>query len=308
LIETYKKIQKAEIFDSIELKNIYAAIQKFFYEYISWNYFFSKVKINGVIIIAHYHREGFILACRRNGIKILELQHGLIAKEDIFYVFPEQVRAVVDRSLFPDKIFVFGKYWADVLKDGYEFHSNNVKILGYYPSVGKIISHSDKEKIEKLVKGKISVLLTTQKFLHDFFIDYVKKHFSQLTDDRVVVVKPHPGENIAIYNELNLLKNIHVLEFDLGLLLSNTNYHLTIFSTTVFDALRYNKVSACIGLDQFEDYISSITKLGIAKRIEINQNPFDFFHAQQFQLSVNESEIFFAPPDYNALLTELNLN
>ena len=41
-------------------------------------------------MICHYHKE-VIYAAKKLNIKIIEYQHGLIAKSDIFYNFPNEI-------------------------------------------------------------------------------------------------------------------------------------------------------------------------------------------------------------------------
>jgi hypothetical protein len=58
--------------------------------------------------IVHYHNEGKALAFKRKDIKTIELQHGLIAATDVFYVFPPQTKSIINKALFADEIWVYG--------------------------------------------------------------------------------------------------------------------------------------------------------------------------------------------------------
>ena len=61
-------------------------------------------------MISHYHHEGLIFAAKFLNIKIIEYQHGLISRNDIFYDFPKYIKNNYKDCLFAHQINVFGEF------------------------------------------------------------------------------------------------------------------------------------------------------------------------------------------------------
>ena len=113
-----------------EFASVQIAFDIFFNEYRAWNFLLKFLNQKKIIIISHYHHEGAILAMKRQNREIIELQHGLISSNDIFYCFPEAILSVRERALFPQKICVFGSYWKKVLLKGNEFQADQIIEVG----------------------------------------------------------------------------------------------------------------------------------------------------------------------------------
>jgi hypothetical protein len=60
----------------------------------------------------NYYERIAIEACKRLGIPVIELQHGVIGPFDLCYVFPKHVPL----RCFPDYLFVYGTYWRTCLE------------------------------------------------------------------------------------------------------------------------------------------------------------------------------------------------
>ncbi len=273
---TYFRIVDAKIFTAEELFNIRVAINAFFKEYRLWNFILNGTAIRCALFDEHYHREGFILALKQRGIKAIELQHGLIAHEDIFYVFPKQVQKVAARAIFPDKILTYGEYWSDILYTGSEFRPEQIDILGLYQEIN---TYADPEKVKELnefLNGEAFVLVTTQTFLHQSFVNYV----DWLADDLKaksslvkIVVKLHPSERPEEYKALLKHANVLVFNCNTEYLLSQCKWHISCYSTTLFDATKYGCDNFSIPIESCMDYIEAFVKGRISKLIEPGKNP-----------------------------------
>lgn len=257
-----------------EYLDIQIACFLFFVQYLKWDYFFKNKLILKAIIEQHYHREGFILACRKHGVGVIELQHGLIANEDIFYVFPYQVSGVIDKALFPDKIFVFGDYWKQVLLNGCEYKDEQIINSGYFQYKKNAVNQLLFSK--EAVKNRI--LITTQYSIETYFIEYVKKISPLLDHNWEIILKPHPVENTNTYAELSTLTNVKIMQGDLDCLILNCEFVISIFSTTIFDAVRLNKVAFSLYFPLFSDYVNGIIESGAAYLLLPEDNPVERFN------------------------------
>ncbi len=291
ILETFCRIKKSGIFSRNELANIQFAFHRFFFQYKTWNAFLKLLpELKKSYFVCHYHKEGQILALKRNNIEAIELQHGLIAEQDIFYVFPKEVGAVKDRALFADKILVYGQYWKDVLLKGAEYSSSQIKIIGYYLYNDFSNYSSQKKYLKDLIGDKDVILITTQTFIHSHFIDYtlsLAKNITETKRNAIILLKPHPSENIETYS--GVFSNsgcVKVVDNPLPLLLQISNAHVSIYSTTLYDSLRYRVKNYVYKVKEFEDYVNGIISSGVAEEIELGQNPLD-----RINLSKSDNEL-----------------
>ena len=275
---TYLKIERCQVFDSNELFNIRVAINKFFDEYRFWRFLLIKSRVKFALFDEHYHREGFILALKRKKIGAIELQHGLIAPEDIFYVFPQQVAKIRERALFPEKIFTYGTYWSDILKKGFEFSPSQIDVLGAYQEINTYLSLEQKKQMDHFLNGSSFVLITTQTSLHSYFVAYARWLSGDMlkkAKDVKIVVKIHPSEKMDDYMDLIEIENVRVFPFNTEYLLSRCSWHVSCYSTTLYDATKYNCNNYSLLIEQCKDYIDTFVNEGISTGINSDQSPLD---------------------------------
>lgn len=258
-----------------DLFNVSCAFHVFFGQYLVWRRIIDKVKPENLWFICHYHNEALIMAARDYGVLIHELQHGLISPTDIFYCMPESVEQVRDRALFPDDIWTFGDYWSKLLREnGSEFSDSSVKEGGYYLFEPDAAPDEELRSIRQ--ENKTIWLITSQTKLSANYVEYILNVHDQVTErGGLLLLKPHPNENIANYDSVRHLKSLRIItNKSLGQLFGIADAHITIYSTTVFDALRYGFLrNYCINIPAQKDYIDHFLQLGVAKLIEITELP-----------------------------------
>ena len=276
LKNTYRNIENLQVFNINELYNIRVGINKFFDEFRFWNFILKNKAIKIALFQGHYHREGFILALRRHKIASVELQHGLIANEDIFYIFPPIVKTVAARALFPDKIFTYGSHWAELLRKGAEFRDDQIDVLGVYQELNNFVSNRDRDNLDKFLGNDPMILITTQTFLHEEFIEYIIWLSNDLIKKSIkakIVVKNHPSEKSVVYQKINSLKNVKLVSMNTEYLLSRCIWHVSCYSTTLYDATRHRCKNFSLLISKYADYVESFVKSGISALINKNENP-----------------------------------
>lgn len=301
LLELKKKttqMRKSKMWLRSEQENINIATFIFLTEYYKFDLLFKSMKFEVAIIDGHYHYEGFILACKRHNITVVELQHGLISKEDIFYVFPNQVSDIIEKALFADYIFVYGQYWKNVLLTGCEYKEKQIEILGYY--------HYQIDSISgKFENKKPYILITTQYSVEMYYIDYIKFLSSKLKDDWHLIVKIHPVESMSIYSELTYLPNVSVVDESLDLLIKDCEFLISIFSTTLFDAVRNGKLAFSLNLDLFKDYVDDVVSTGAIHLLQPWDDPVAKYYALRDSQTVNNIKLYYEDYSYNSSLDRL---
>ena len=274
---TFKRIKASKIFNEKELHNIAFAFQNFFNQYKTWSRLLDQLNPSLMFCIVHYHNEGKMLAFKRKGIKVIELQHGLISTKDIFYVFPAQVKAVVDKALFADEIWVYGNYWKEVLSRGAEY-SHHTKVAGYY-LYDQFEGYADAAReIDLFASRNQLILITTQTFLHEPFVAYIKWLNNDILKRKLpfkILVKNHPLEKKEHYQSLEKEELVKIVNYPLPVIFKQVCMHVTIYSTTLYDGARAGVPGFSLYCEPQKDYIEEILKSGVAVALQPNQNPID---------------------------------
>jgi hypothetical protein len=306
LKKNYELLKSLHIFSKSELKVIRTGFELFFQQYRAWSYLFDNTNLQAAIVTVHYHKEGLIYAAKKRNIKIIELQHGLIAEEDIFYLLPEKVKSVVPKALFADYILTYGKAWRERLLKGVEYSESQIKVLGYYHYNTNNYTEQE-QKIEEISKQKKIAVLTTQTYMESTFIDYVKLIKHKIPNNYVLVIKPHPAENKLLYkqafeNETNILLYTGALDF----LLSKATFNVTCYSTTVFDAMRFGIKSFAINFDKYSDYVLGLSNDNLVAVVEPNQSFFEC--VGNLHLISNNLDDWYSNYDVNVLKKLVNID
>lgn len=274
---TYKNIKQSGIFNENELQNIAFAFQNFFNKYKVWSRLLEEVNPHTMFCIVHYHNEGRALAFKRKGIKVIELQHGLIATKDVFYVFPSQTKSIINKALFADEIWVYGNYWKKVLEFGAEYF-NKIKIAGYYLYDNFGGYNAIEKEIDDFAAGHKLIIVTTQTSLHQAFIDYTLWLMNDIKQRNLpykILVKTHPLEKQEHYAILHQTEGVKLVNQPLPILFKKVQLHVTIYSTTLYDGARAGVPGFALHNEQYIDYIEEIIQSGVAFPLSLQQNPID---------------------------------
>lgn len=303
LQQTFNTWKQQTRFSAQELTYIKRALELFWEQSLVWEFLADHFRSQWAILTCHYHKEGQILALKRKGIKVIELQHGLIAPEDIFYVYPEKVASVTSRALFADEIWTYGTYWREVLLNGSEYKPQQIKVLGYYLYEKQKRNQAFIHSIRERTDGAPVLLLTTQFRLFQTFIDYVQWLSQDMIAKNIqglIIVKPHPNNREGTFEELSTLPNVLISRDDLYDLFASSDMHVSIYSTTLYEATRLGLTNFSLYVESCKDYINSILASGIARKLEWGINPFELTVDQDHTV---QSETYFAPfqwPDLEA--------
>ncbi|MGL4599800.1 MAG: hypothetical protein ACRCYO_19905, partial [Bacteroidia bacterium] len=280
-----------------ERLSVRAAFQKFFDEYRGWKRIFQLAKPKQVFFTMHYHREGFLLALKRAGAKSIELQHGLIAPEDIFYVMPKFIRTIRDRALYADEIWVYGEFWKQRLLQGGEYGEKEIRVIGWYPRIAVTHDSPEQDALKKFIGTKKCVLVCTQTSLHEFYrplIAALAETIQKANHDAVILVKPHPHETTALYQELETYSNIKIAQGPLDDFFKLASVHASIYSTTHYDAQRHGLRSFAWSVPACSDYVQAVIESGVAESLNEGEDIL-----ARMQTTENQSKIaathFYAP-------------
>lgn len=306
VIGIVKRNNSFHYYTTYEKKHILSALHIFFEDFRFYYQLFKGQNIERLIFICHYHNEGLLAAAKALDIFSIELQHGLIASNDLYYVYHEQFAGSVQNAFFPDRILVYGQYWKGILEKGCEFRPKQILIGGDY------LFRLNQRQTTSEQKENV-ILVCAQKTLHEDYVGYgrmLAQHMKHHPDWKVIV-KLHPLEkNKEEYHELlNYGFEIVDLEWPLDVLLTRCRIQISIYSTTFFDAVGYDVVN--FSLQHFgasSDYAADMVTEGVALPLQVDQDPVRAYHeVRMHQPAVLGRDAVYAPFDRGAFIDMLKL-
>ncbi len=212
-------------------------ISKKYYEKI-----LNKIRPKVIIEVVSYGFSRYLFneLAKKRGIKIIELQHGVIGKYQIAYNFYRKR----ELETFPDYIFLFGEYWKNNTR--FPLEVDKLIVTGFPYFEGKLQKllknsrrNSKKENILFISQGTIGKELSKLAIKLDKLIDCKKYN---------IVYKLHPGEYDRWEGEYPWLKksNIKIVDNNkknLYYYFSKCNFQVGVYSTAIFEGLSFNLIT-----------------------------------------------------------------
>ena len=280
------KITKAYPQLNLSERRVKGIASTFYALYYSSRLFLWFIEPREVLLVCHYGREYFIAACKDRKLKVTELMHGRIDKAHPNYNYPAHVRGLLQSSMFPDRLAVYGEYWKNQIIEGNLFSEDQIIVIGYYLKVPDV-------RQEVILKSNKKAILITSGWpaARDIY-EYISFLKERLNKNRYeVIIKPHSGDDPTYYDELLDPGFIEITNKDVYQLLNEVSVHISVLSTLLYEAIRYNIPNYVLLVDQFRIESQTTIDSGVAYPLEKTQLP-------DFNLKPNvPSEHFFA--EYN---------
>ncbi len=286
-----------------------AALSVFFESFHGYYTLFKANEVRVVVLTCHYHNEGLIAACKLLGIRCIELQHGLIARNDLYYVYPESIAPYRDRALFPDKLVVFGAFWKKLLAEGHEFTSDQIVIGGNY----SLDQHRIHEAGDASVRQNAILVCTQKNMAHDYlpYLDRLQALLEQHQPDWKLWIKLHPKEkDPAAYDRYREAAQCTVYsdELPLSALLAAARIQITIYSTTLFDAIGTGIMNFALqAYGESRDYAREMLDHRVAYPLQFNDDVIERYHYhEQHPKAMASRDDLYAPYDETRLVSLIN--
>ncbi len=208
---------------------------RFWAEYLVFNKIIKCFQVERIFVNCSYSYFGYIYACKKNNVQVIEIQHGLINESHDNYIY----KTSQNPDLFPNEIYVFGNNIKDLLlKHSSLYQAHQIKIIGSNALnlYGKI-NYTPDEHIRLLRNKYDKIVLFTGQFTVD-------KQSLQLVDDMQKESKDicflflaRKKNEIREYKKL--FKNVIFYEGDNKFysLVKQVDFHATVYSTTFLESL-----------------------------------------------------------------------
>jgi len=293
------KAQKSGLFTVSELLYLKSCFHVFYDEFRFYYSLFKGKGARKVVFTCHYHKEGLLAALNVLDIESVELQHGLIAVNDIYYVYPDQYKTALSTGLFPDRIGVYGEKWKELLLRGCEFTENRIHVIGEYYEPGK-------KEFPHLAKENL-IVVCSQKNLDGDYLTYLKSLDTKLSNHPGwrATVKLHPLEKHRDRYLQSSFEHIDIEDANVSIkeLFAKSRIQISIYSTTFFDALGYEVFNISIQNYGYSmDYASEILSMGVAIPCDFNDDPVELYLKERDTYALPNRNDFYAEAEPGALL------
>jgi len=224
--------------DPVCLRKINTIIKKgwieFIFTYSAYRilFFFATNASELVMVDAYSSRAGLIAAAKKSGLKVLELQHGVIGEYHLGYSYPSSFNL----EYLPDELLVWSGYWKGEIEAVWP---GNISIFpNYY-----LLEQKEKYKNQHERSANSIVVLsqgTISRQLSKLILDNIK-HLSKYK----IYYKLHPSEvdnwqSDVSLRMLNKCASFSVVESaDLFSLFAKCEYQLGVYSTALFEGREF---------------------------------------------------------------------
>lgn len=203
-----------------------------------WRALLRHLRPRVVVLVVGYGNEIPIEACQSLGIPTVELQHGVISRQNLGYHFP---LPGCQKQLFADHLFTFGDFWRTAAS--FPIPRDRVVSVGF-PYL------DERRRAHQGVRRRDRALFLSQRSigarLSRIAVD-VARHPDRRGE---VVYKLHPGERATWREDYPWLLDapLQVLETDephLYELCAGSTLQVGVYSTALFEGLAFG-LSTCI--------------------------------------------------------------
>lgn len=252
----------------------------------------NKLKPKLIIETVNYNSGTMALnyIARKFSIPIVELQHGLINKFHLGYIYFSSQNQ--KNKILPNKILVYGDFFKKCISGASNaFSPEEIKVVGFLRLNNFLKENqSKKEIIRRELRDKLGInndnfliTITSDMYSSVFLINFIKNIIPLLGEKITICIKLHPMDNEKkereIYKEITDSFHIKILTddiVDLYQLLVSSDMHVTIYSTVFFECLALGVPNIIIDAD--EKFSSIFPEIADRKEIIKVDNPDDFIN------------------------------
>jgi hypothetical protein len=227
----------------------------------------KRFKPKAAFFVCYYTHMGYIKALNENGIKVIEVQHGVINKShEAYSVFKK-----IDSSFYPNYIFTFGEIEKNIFNESNYFIDNqNVIPVGHFYLDFLVNGYTPDGKLKTITdQFEKSIAITSQNHyieakLIDFIIETAKLNASIL----YVFIPRTLGKTAEEYG---FPKNVFIADWlNCYEIIAQTDFHSTVFSSCAIEAPSMGKQNILINLDALSKmhFGSVLTNEKVTKFVE----------------------------------------
>jgi hypothetical protein len=264
--------------------------------------FIEKVEPSLLIVVNAYGYTHFVHSARLLGIRVVELQHGVISPYHMGYHYPNVKPGTLEA--FPDQVLTFGDYWCSAA--AFPIPKGDIIASGF-PYL-----EAQTNEYSRLNRNKRQILFVSQKVIGKQLAEMAVEVAKRLPNYDIVF-KLHPKQYRFWSDELTCLAvnkpgNLLVVGDDgptLYELFAMSASQVGVFSTAIYEGLWWGLQTIILGLPGWE-YMQRLIESGAAL-LGSNSDEIIQYIIENGETNVNIEEIF-KPNAVNNIIAALNAN
>lgn len=229
----------------------HVTLYPFIYKY--YRKLFKKLKPSIIISVGRGIKRIYTLkAAKDMGIKVAEVQHGIITKAHQLYNYSDVVGNNKEfKTYLPDYLLTFGEFWNNNMRDPTK------KVIIGSPHFTEMVKRFADIQYRNMKEKYI--LFVSQGTLTKVFVELAKDLVKKISKNGYkIIFRLHPGEVPfeERYEELYCLDNIEVdKNGDIYELIYKCDCIVACYSTTIYEALAFKKPTFIIDNQWSREYI-----------------------------------------------------
>lgn len=243
-------IRGHEVFNKIKeetgvVMSMDAFLLKFYAQYKIGKLLVKIYKPKALFLTVTYTNIGYIRAFKEAGVKVVELQHGLIAKEHTDY----NVYKDIDSRCYPDYLLTFGEYERSIFGN-HNFYISNDRVLPighFYLDYIDNLNFQDTQFQGLVSSYKRVIAVTSQNNLEDQLLQFLFEACQLLPETAFIFVHRRTRE---YYDRYDFPRNLIFADWlNCYQVMVLADLHTTMYSTCAIESLALGKANVLINIE-----------------------------------------------------------
>jgi hypothetical protein len=274
--------------------------------YRSYYRLIKKISPKVIVEVVGHTFERMVLneIASKMGITTIELQHGVIDKNHIGYIYPKGVSI----PQFPNRILLFSDYWKGHMQCPIP---NDALIATGYPFFERRVEELDKRTSQDNSRKKNTIMFISQPTLGQELANLAIELKNRLEKDYKVIYKLHPSEYLYWKETYPNLTNSEVevidndKDYDLYELFALSGVQIGIYSTAIYEGLGFG-LKTFIYKRGYYEAVEDLIRMGYACYVESADDVIDKLDIISSERSIVRDELWKTDSLHN-ILKEINL-
>lgn len=239
---------------------------EYFVSYALYNLVFSWFRRTKEIVLVdgYSSRAGLISAARKRGIRVTELQHGVLGRYHLGYAYPYGA----DKSCLPDELLVWSEFWEKELDNVWP---TKITIYGY-----KYLKDVQHRLYSGIVREAGTVVVVSQGAISSQLAETLWRAREALSC-YAIYYKLHPSEvstwrDSESLSRISELPNVTMVERgDIYELFSRCEYQIGVFSTALHEGVVFGCKTVLVplpGIEYMENFSGAISFEEFVSRVK----------------------------------------
>ena len=242
-----------------------------------WRLIFIFLRPKAVFTFVWYGKEAIVAAAKSLGIKVYDVQHGIIYTSHPHYQLADAPAG--SEVMRPDACLVYGEFWKEKLLRS-AWSADQVQVVGYF---------LDMAPAQTPDCTKPYILYTSQPHTHAA----IKTHITAILGTVVqrgwqIVIALHPSDSTNAYHDIRAIPGVSIGTIDSYDLLRHCHVHISVSSTLLWESMLFNKPSYVLNYGvEAQDLLNDFVGYGFGRSLALDAFP------EPFQIPCSPSPDYF---------------